>query len=112
MFARAEVVPLVALCIDFEGWGAFIAQRRVVPIVNALYSCWRIALLLQIICNWDLLDVLYIHCDFVLMFEMNDSQPFFWRLVDFCLVGRSYTIGTPLHPTKFVSLWSDWFRYI
>ena len=76
MFARAEVVPLVALCIDFEGWCAFIAQRRVVPIVNALYSCRGIALLLQIICDRDLLDILYFHCDFVLMFEKNNSQPF------------------------------------
>ena len=76
MFARAEVVPLVALCIDFEGWYAFIAQRRVVPIVNALYSCWRIALLLQILGDSDLLDVLYFHCDFVLKFEKNNSQPF------------------------------------
>ena len=66
MFARAEVVPLVALCIDFEGWCAFIAQRRVVPIVNALYLCWRIALLLQIIGDSELLDVLYFNCDVVL----------------------------------------------
>ena len=44
--------------------------------MNALYSRRGIALLLQIICNWDLLDMLYIHCDFVLMFEMNDGQPF------------------------------------
>lgn len=65
MFARAEVVLLVALCIDFEGRCAFIAQRRAVPIVNALYSCRRIALLVKIIRDSELLDVLYFHCDVV-----------------------------------------------
>ena len=38
MLTRAEVVPLVALCIDFEGWCALFTQRRAVPIVNTLYS--------------------------------------------------------------------------
>ena len=66
MFARAEVVPLVALCIDFEGWCALIVQRRAVPIVNAMYSCWCIALLLQIIGDGDLFDVLYFLCDVIL----------------------------------------------
>ena len=66
MFARAEVIPLVALCIDFEGWCAFFAQRGAVPIVNALYSCWHIALLLQIIGDRDLLDIMYFHCNSVL----------------------------------------------
>ena len=68
MLATAKVVPLVTFGIDFEGGCALIAKRRAVPIVNALYlySCWRIALLLQIIDDGDLFDVLYFHCDFVL----------------------------------------------
>ena len=89
MLASAKVVPLVALCIDFEGWCALITQRRAVPIVNTLYSHRGIALLLQIIGDRNLLDVLYFQCCFVLS-EMKLTQPiFFWRLVDSCLVGRS-----------------------
>ena len=33
--------------------------------------------MLQIICDRDLLDILYLHCDFVLMFEMNKSLSLF-----------------------------------
>ena len=76
MLACAKVVPLVALGINFEGWCTFLPKGGAVPMINSLYLYRHIALLLQIICNCDLLDMLYIHCDFVLMLEMNDSQPF------------------------------------
>ena len=87
MLTCPEVIPLIALGIDFEWRCALVAEWRAIPMVNALYSCWCMAMLLQIICNCDLLDMLYIHCDFVLMFEMNNSQPFSfggWC----CLFGR------------------------
>ena len=42
--------------------------------VDTLYQCRCVALLLQIIRNGDLLDVLYV--PIILMFEVNNCQPF------------------------------------
>lgn len=56
-----KVIPLVALCIYFEWWRTVMCGEQYHR--NALYRVGGIALL-QIICNWDLLDMLYIH-DFV-----------------------------------------------